>query len=95
MVAKQGVEIVPIRNKSNREHSVNGWTSEQFVSALRHAPKNNAFNPGFRPLRHVGFKIAAKKGDRCLNAPKKHKAVIAKNVTKNLFERHMKPLLGQ
>ena len=42
---------------------------------------------------HVGFKIAAKKGDRYLNALKKHEAVIAKNVTENLFERHMKPLL--
>ena len=37
---------------------------------------------------------AAKKGDRYLNALKKHEAVIAKNVTENLFERHMKPLLS-
>ena len=44
-------------------------------------------------MLHVGFKIAAKKGDRYLNALKKHEAVIAKNVTENLFERHMKPLL--
>ena len=42
---------------------------------------------------HVGFKIAAKKGDRYLNALKKHEAVVAKNVTENLFERHMKPLM--
>ena len=32
-------------------------------------------------------------GGRYLNALKKHEAVIAKNVTENLFERHMKPLL--
>jgi hypothetical protein len=44
-------------------------------------------------LIHVGFKIAAKKGDRYLNALKKYEAVVAKNVTENLFERHMKPLL--
>jgi hypothetical protein len=44
-------------------------------------------------LLHVGFKIAAKQGDRYLNALKKHETVIAKNVTENLFERHMKPLL--
>ena len=73
--------------------AVNGWSSEQFVSALRHDQKNPAYNPSFRQLLHVSFKVAAKMGDRYLNALKKHEAVIAKNVTENLFERHMKPLL--
>jgi tagaturonate epimerase len=72
---------------------VNGWSSQQFVSALRHDRKNPAYHPGFRQLLHVSFKIAAKMGNRYLNALKKHEAVIAKNVTENLFERHMKPLL--
>jgi hypothetical protein len=73
--------------------TVNGWTSQQFVSALRHDPRCKDFNPSFRQLLHVGFKIAAKKGDRYLNALERHEAVIAKNVTENLFERHLKPLL--
>ena len=73
--------------------AVNGWSSQQFVSALRHDQKNPAFNPSFRQLLHVSFKVAAKKGDRYLNALKKHEAIIARNVTENLFERHMKPLL--
>ena len=81
------------RKQLPTKETVSGWTSGQFVSALRHDPKNKAFNSSFRQLIHVGFKIAAKKGDRYLNALKKHEAVIAKNVTENLFERHMKPLL--
>ena len=81
------------RKKLPTKETVNGWTSEQYVSALRHDQANKAFNSSFRQLLHVGFKIAAKKGDRYLNALKKHEAVIAKNVTGNLFERHMKPLL--
>ena len=81
------------RKKLPTRETINGWTSEQYVSALRHDPKNKAFNSSFRQLIHVGFKIAAKQGDRYLNALKKHEAVIAKNVTENLFERHMKPLL--
>jgi hypothetical protein len=81
------------RKKLPAKETVNGWTSEQFVSALRHDQKNRAFNPSFRQLLHVGYKIAAKKGDRYLNALKQHEAIIAKNVTENLFERHMKPLL--
>ncbi|HWC61767.1 MAG TPA: tagaturonate epimerase family protein [Verrucomicrobiae bacterium] len=72
---------------------VNGWNSQQFVSALRHDQKNPEYNPSFRQLLHVSFKVAAKKGERYLNALKKHEAVIAKNVTTNLFERHLKPLL--
>src|ERR1035437_342634 len=72
---------------------VNGWSSRQLVSALRHDQKSPAFNPSFRQLLHVSFKVAAKKGDRYLNALKKHEAIVAKNVTENLFERHMKPLL--
>jgi hypothetical protein len=81
------------RKKLPAKETVNGWTSEQFVSALRHDQKNPAFNPSFRQLLHVGFKIAAKKGGRYLNALKQHEAVIARNVTENLFQRHMKPLL--
>jgi tagaturonate epimerase len=72
---------------------VNGWSSKQFVSALRHDQKNPAYNASFRQLLHVSFKVAAKMGDRYYAALKKHEAVIAKNVTENLFERHVKPLL--
>jgi len=75
---------------------VNGWTSQPFVAALRHDPRCPDFNPNFRQLLHVGFKIAAEMGDRYLAALERHEAVIARNVTVNLFERHLKPLfLGQ
>ncbi|HZL12883.1 MAG TPA: tagaturonate epimerase family protein [Verrucomicrobiae bacterium] len=73
--------------------TVNAWTSRQFISALRHDQKNPAYNRSFRQLLHVSFKVAAKKGERYLNALRKHEAIIARNVTENLFERHMKPLL--
>ena len=71
---------------------VNRWTSQQFVSVLRHDPGCPDFNPNFRQLIHVGFKIAARMGDRYLDALNQHEPVIAKNVTGNLFERHIKPL---
>ncbi|MGA3164102.1 MAG: tagaturonate epimerase family protein [Verrucomicrobiota bacterium] len=72
--------------------TVNGWSSKQFTDALRHDQKNPGFNPSFRQLLHVSFKVAAKKGDRYLKALEKHEAVVAKNVMENIFERHMKPL---
>jgi hypothetical protein len=72
--------------------TVNKWTSEQFVSALRHDQSNKAFNPSLRQLIHVGYKIAAKKGDAYLDALEAHEKSVAKNVTENLYERHLKPL---
>jgi hypothetical protein len=76
--------------------AVNRWSSQQFVTALRHDPRCRDFNPHFRQLLHVGFKIAARLGDRYLAALKLHETVIAKNVTANLFDRHIKPLfLGE
>ena len=72
--------------------AVNGWTSEQFTGALRHDQANTAYNPSFRQLLHVGFKVAAKMGPRYLEALQANEEVVAKNVTENLFERHIKPV---
>jgi len=75
---------------------VNSWTSEEFTSALRHDPHAQAYNSSFRQLLHVGFKIAAKMGQKYLDLPEANEAVIAKNVTGNLYDRHIVPVfLGQ
>ena len=84
------IDIDP--SKLPKPEEVNGWTSEQYVSALRHDESNKGYNPSLRQLLHVGFKVAAKMGDRYLNALKANEEVVARNVTTNLFERHMKPL---
>jgi hypothetical protein len=72
--------------------TVAGWTSEQYTSALRHNPHDAAYNSSFRQLLHVGFKIAAKMGTRYLDLLEMNEAVIAKNVTENLFDRHIAPV---
>jgi hypothetical protein len=75
---------------------VNGWTSEQYTDTLRHDQSNPAYNPSFRQLLHVGFKVAAKMGDKYLKALEENEEIVAKNVTTNLFDRHIKPIfLGQ
>ncbi len=71
---------------------VNGWSAEQYVRALRHVPSDPAYNSSLRQLLHVGFKVAAKLGERYLNLLGEAEAAVAKNVTENLFERHIKPL---
>ncbi len=80
------------RAKLPSPETVNAWIAGQFVSALRHETSNPAFNPHLRQLLHVGYKIAAKMGGRYLTALEKHEASVAKNVTCNLYERHLKPL---
>ena len=71
---------------------VNGWSSEQYTSALRHVQSNPGYNLHFRQLLHVGFKVAAKFGNRYLSLLEANEEVIAKNVTENLFDRHIRPV---
>jgi hypothetical protein len=72
--------------------AVAGWTSDQYTSALRHDSHSSAYNPSFRQLLHVGFKVAAKMGDRYLRLLDANESVIARNVTQNLFDRHIAPV---
>ncbi len=71
---------------------VNGWSAEQYTGALRHDQKNPRFNANVRQLLHVGYKVAAKKGERYLNMLKQCEESISRNVAENLFDRHVKPL---
>jgi hypothetical protein len=80
------------KNRLPTAAQVNGWTSEQFVTALRHDRANPAYNPHARQLLHVGYKIAAKMGTRYLNALSEYEPFVTRNVAENLFERHVKPL---
>ncbi len=72
--------------------TVAGWSTEQFVAALRHEPANPVFNPHLRQLVHVGFKVAAKMGPKYLDLLGACEASVSRNVTGNLYDRHLKPL---
>jgi hypothetical protein len=80
------------RDRLPLPETVNGWSSDQFVRALRHVEADPLYNPDLRQLLHVGFKIAAKMGTRYTHALEANEAIVACNVTENLFERHLKPL---
>ena len=72
--------------------TVAGWSAAQCTSALRHNPHSPAYNSSLRQLLHVGFKVAAKMGSRYLDLLEANEAVIARNVTENLFDRHIAPI---
>lgn len=84
------IDIDPARLPAPGE--VDAWNAEEYAAALRHDPSNPAFNPHFRQLLHVGYKIAAKMGPRYLEMLAACRDSVARNVTANLFERHIKPL---
>jgi hypothetical protein len=71
---------------------VRRWDGERFAATLRHDQQCPHYNPSFRQLLHVGYKVAAEMGPRFTDALEKHEAIIAENVTANIYERHIRPL---
>ena len=84
------IDIDPAKLPSPSE--VKGWSSDQYTSALRHVEGAPAYNSSVRQLLHVGFKVAANMGNRYLGLLESNETVIAKNVTENLFSRHIAPV---
>ncbi len=86
------IDIDPAQLPSVEE--VDGWSSDAYVAALRHDSACPAYNPSFRQLIHVAYKVAYELGDRYTNALEAHAAIVGRNVTHNLLERHIRPIFG-
>jgi len=80
------------RAKLPSKEEVQGWTPGQFTGALRHDLLSERYNPSLRQLLHVGYKVAARMGERYLRMLEAYEPAVARNVTENLYERHLKPL---
>lgn len=84
------IDIQPIQLPSRAE--VANWSGRRMASAIRHVPNHPDFNPSLRQLLHVGFKLAAKRGDQYLNLVRQNEEIVGQQVTTNLYERHLRPL---
>jgi tagaturonate epimerase len=84
------IDIDPARLPSPNE--VDSWSSSEYTTALRHVEGAPGYNDSLRQLLHVGFKVAAKMGGRFTSLLEANEAVIAKNVTENLYDRHIAPV---
>jgi hypothetical protein len=73
---------------------VNGWDGPRFAAAIRHVSTNPAFNASMRQLLHVSFKVAAKQGSRYTGLLQANRSIVAKQVTDNIYDRHLRPLFG-
>ncbi len=80
------------RGRLPSPETVAKWDGGLFAASLRHDAACAAYNPHFRQLLHVGYKVAAEMGGRFTAALERHADVIAANVTQNLYDRHLRPL---
>jgi hypothetical protein len=71
---------------------VSDWSGEKFANTLRHIPGHPDYNPNFRQLIHVGYKVAAEMGEKYTNLLKKHAEVVGSCVEENIYDRHLKRL---
>jgi tagaturonate epimerase len=79
------------KSKLPKTEDVDKWDSAKFTNALIHNKQNHDYNPSFRQLIHVGYKIAVELGDSYTAALDKHRTVIEANVKNNIL-RHLKLL---
>jgi len=71
---------------------VAGWSGEKFAGTLRHIPGHPDYNPNFRQLVHVGYKVAAEMGEKYTSLLKKYSDVVGGCVEENIYDRHLKRL---
>ncbi|MGQ9661942.1 MAG: tagaturonate epimerase family protein, partial [Kiritimatiellia bacterium] len=73
---------------------VDAWDGQQFAEALRHDQMCPRFNPHFRQLLHVAYKLAPEMGDRYLRLLARNAETVSRGVTVNILEKHLLPLFG-
>lgn len=71
---------------------VRAWDGFEFARRLRHDPTCEEYNPDFRQLLHVSYKLAAEMGQRFFDALEANEGFISRNVTANLLDRHLLPV---
>ncbi len=71
-----------------------GWDNNKFTQTLRHNQNNPNYNPEFRQLLHVAYKIAAESGSHFLGLVKKNEGIIGPLVTENILINHIEPIFS-
>jgi len=70
------------------------WSGEKYANTLRHIPGHPDYNPNFRQLIHVGYKVAAEMGKTYTDLLEKHAEVVGVCVEENIYDRHLKRLFN-
>lgn len=70
------------------------WSGEKYANTLRHIPGHADYNPNFRQLIHVGYKVAAEMGEGYTGLLKKYANVVGGCVEENIYDRHLRRLFS-
>ncbi len=65
------------------------WSGEQYARALRHNQQDPLYNPDFRQLVHVSYKIAAEMSSEFYADLERNADVVAQQVKENILDRHI------
>ena len=82
------------KNRLPSAKEVERWTGEKLANTLRHIPGHPNYNPHFRQLIHVGYKVAAEYGAVYTATLEMHKEIVGQQVIENIYDRHIKRLFG-
>ena len=74
--------------------AVDGWDAQTFAKTLRHDEAEPLYNPSFRQLIHVSFKVAAELKDEFIPALERSADVIGREIEANLGDRHIRRLFA-
>lgn len=69
--------------------TVDTWDSLKYASTLRHIPGDPSYNPSFRQLIHVGYKVASELGREYTDALIANEQIISTCVWENIYRRHI------
>ena len=72
--------------------TVDGWDAQTFAKTLRHDESEPLYNPSFRQLVHVSFKVAAELAGEYYPALDRNLDIIGREIEANIGERHVRRL---
>jgi hypothetical protein len=76
------------------EDKIKKWDKSSFADSLRHIPGKRGYNPDFRQLMHVAYKLAALRTEEYISLLDKHKETVGACVFDNLYHRHISRIFG-
>lgn len=74
--------------------AVDAWDAQTFARTLRHDEAEPLYNPSFRQLVHVSFKVAAELKGEFIPALERSADVIGREIEANVCDRHVRRLFA-
>jgi hypothetical protein len=74
---------------------VEKWSGDKFANSLRHNPDHSDYNPNFRQLIHVGYKVAIEHKAKFNFYLTKYADIVGQQVYENIYNRHLVKLFNE